>query len=75
MGGVIAGACQGMAGMRADLVKKAWQLSSIAQDKLAERLILSAQAKFDSEALAHKRFAEMGRQLGAPVETRAMGTR
>ncbi|MEM7125367.1 MAG: ADP-ribosylglycohydrolase family protein [Chloroflexota bacterium] len=57
MGGAIAGAYQGITGIRADWVEKARQLTSVDQDDLAERLILTAQAKFDSQELARKGFA------------------
>lgn len=59
MGGAIAGAYQGLAGIRADWVEKARQLTSVDQDDLAERLIRTAQAKFSSQELARKGFAAM----------------
>ena len=57
MGGAIAGAYQGITGIRADWVEKARQVSDVDQYELAERLILTAQAKFDSQQLAREDFA------------------
>ncbi|MBV7337538.1 ADP-ribosylglycohydrolase family protein [Chloroflexi bacterium TSY] len=60
MGGAIAGAYQGIAGIRADWVEKARQLTSVDQDDLAERLVRTARAKFDSQGLARQGFAAIG---------------
>lgn len=56
MGGAIAGAYQGVKGIRGDWVEKARQLTSVDQDDLAERLILTARAKFDSQEVVRQGF-------------------
>lgn len=60
MGGAIAGAYQGISGIRADWVQKAQQLTGVDQADLAERLILTAQAKFDSQESARQGFTAIG---------------
>ena len=57
MGGAIAGAYQGVKGIRSDWVAKARQLTSVDQDELAERLIVTARAKFDSQESVRQAFA------------------
>ena len=57
MGGAIAGAYQGVNGIRSDWMGKARQLTSVDQDELAKRLIVTARAKFDSQELARQDFA------------------
>ena len=59
MGGAIAGAYQSITGIRTDWVEKARQFTSVDQDDLAERLIRTARAKFDSQALARQGFVAM----------------
>lgn len=54
MGGAIAGAYQGINGIRSDWIEKARQVTGVDQDDLAERLILTSQAKFDSQQLARQ---------------------
>lgn len=54
MGGAIAGAYQGIKGIRSDWAEKARQVSSVDQDDLAERLMLTSQAKFDSQQLTRQ---------------------
>ena len=56
MGGAIAGAYQGISGIRTDWVEKAQQLTSVNQNELAESLIHTAQAKFDAQASARESF-------------------
>ena len=57
MGGAIAGAYRGVNGIRSDWVSKARQLTSVDQDELAEQLIATARAKFDSQELVRQDFA------------------
>ena len=57
MGGAIAGAYQGILGLRADWVEKARQVSTVDQDDLAERLIYASRVKFDSQHLARKEYS------------------
>lgn len=56
MGGAIAGAYQGIRGIRSDWVRKARQFTSIDQDELAERLVATARAKFDSQESVRQAF-------------------
>jgi ADP-ribosylglycohydrolase len=56
MGGSIAGAYQGIQGIRADWIEKSQGVSSVDQDELAERLMCTSRAKFDSMQLAQKDF-------------------
>ena len=56
MGGAIAGAYQGIKAIRSDWVQKARQFTSVDQDELAERLVITARAKFDSQELVRQGF-------------------
>jgi ADP-ribosylglycohydrolase len=59
MGGAIAGAYQGTSKIREDWVAKARQLTSVDQDELAQRLILAARAKFDSQESSRHAFTTL----------------
>ena len=56
MGGAIAGAFQGVNSIRSDWVEKARRVTSVDQDELAERLIRTSQAKFDSQQIVRQEF-------------------
>ena len=56
MGGAIAGAYQGVKGIRSDWVRKARLFTSVDQDELAERLVITARAKFDSQESVRQAF-------------------
>ena len=56
MGGAIAGAYQGVKEIRTDWVGKARRLTSLDQDELAEQLIATARAKFDSQESVRQAF-------------------
>jgi ADP-ribosylglycohydrolase len=57
MGGAIAGAFRGIEGIRADWIEKAQQMTTISQADLAERLVRTAQAKYELQEPARKAFA------------------
>ena len=59
MGGAIAGALQGLGGIRTDWVDKARRLSGVDQDDLAERLMRTAWAKFEAQEPARRAFSEL----------------
>jgi ADP-ribosylglycohydrolase len=59
MGGAIAGAYQGISGIRTDWVLKADQLTSVDQHELAASLAHTAQVKFESQEPARRAFAAL----------------
>jgi ADP-ribosylglycohydrolase len=59
MGGAIAGAYQGINEIRTDWVEKVQQVTDIDQDKMAEQLILTSRAKFDSQQAARQDYLAM----------------
>jgi hypothetical protein len=59
MGGAIAGAYQGITGIRADWADKARRATDVDQDELTERLILTSRAKFDSQQAARREYLKM----------------
>lgn len=59
MGGAIAGAYQGIDGIRADWVEKVKRVTSVDQDALAERLITTAKAKFSAQEEDREIFASI----------------
>ncbi|MEM7333518.1 MAG: ADP-ribosylglycohydrolase family protein [Chloroflexota bacterium] len=56
MGGAIAGAYQGINGIRSDWVTKANDLTQVNQAELAEKLIVAAKKKFDTQTKSRETF-------------------
>jgi hypothetical protein len=56
MGGALAGALQGVDGIRSDWVAKARRVSSVDQEELALRLTNAALMKHEQEGKAHSLF-------------------
>ena len=59
MGGAIAGAYQGIQGIRVDWLEKAQGLTQVDQKHLTERLIQAAKAKFEAQKVAQQAFLQI----------------